>query len=184
MRVYIILAAIAMLAGCAKDYSQASFLEVMDGTKIEPAAFNASTRVNGPMLNKHTSDSLFSSSFTDYSLRAWITDGVEKYQLYVEVRYYASQWRNYRAANLYDGSSLETTTIRHDVVDCDFYAFLPAQCDYEEIFGISIPKSVMDKNRTSSLLVRVRATSGDRLLLDIPENYMSGFITKVRTAAK
>lgn len=153
----LILAAL-MLAGCASAPQQQS-----QATEVQDSQFDARITYLGPVVR--------ASGYT-WRMRAWRDKATQEVraQLYVTFSQAGERWRGYRTASLEDASQVQTVRINNDV-QCK-----RGLCMYTETVGVPLGPERLDP---AGLRVRLNAQSGVSTLVEVPADYMRGFVQTV-----
>ena len=96
-------------------------------------------------------------------IRSWLEKetGRVTHQLYVNHTYHSDGWKFWSRA-----SDENANDLRFVSIDRDVKVFIGC-CLYSEDFGISIAESILDKSKSTGLLIKIYAKSGDQKILNI-----------------
>ncbi len=148
-----------MLAGCAS--APRAPVDVAKQTQVSNSEFDARITYQGPQVR--TPDAT-------WRLRAWRdkATGEVRAQLYVTIDTTGDRWRGYRSASFDDTSSVQTVRIDTDV------ACRRSLCMYSETVGVPLDMARLSADR--ALRVRLNSQAGVNTLVEVPADYLRGFL--------
>ena len=174
--VILVLAATGLLlAGCATDYSKKPAPAIADATTVKDSAFDAQVRYTGPTLRTERRRGLF-MDYHSVSLRSFVDkkSGQSTNQIYV-VLSYVGGLRFYQTASFEGGVQRELLAIDRNVDFCN-----GGFCAYTETLGIQLTDAELE-SAVSGMKIRLNAKSGHESFIELPANYVAGFLAAVPT---
>lgn len=163
------------LIGCtgAKNYSPN---EIANLVKIESSEFDDKATIVGPKIQTTHSEGLLSIYHNDFRLRGWKSKNSNQptsFQLYIQVEYVRGSWAFFQSASFVGGKTVDLTKIKRDVSSCSS----GSGCIYSEIVGLEVKVPFLEKQKSSGFRVRLNSKSGATTVLEVPANYIQGYLS-------
>ena len=176
----------AVLSGCAAtpNVSSMSPSDIEQKVLVNNSEFDANIRLTGMNLKKvEESGFLTGYDYINYMTRSWVNKETSSvtHQVYISIAYAAGGWRFYNSATLKGGDPLEFTSINRDVVGCQGGTYV-SSCNYKETIGINLTDDFLQSKSDDGISFRISSQSGKENVLNIPSNYLQGYLTAVKKA--
>jgi hypothetical protein len=101
------------------------------------------------------------------------------FQLVIDANY-GGALRHYDTVRMIDGEVYPTLQRRHDTVRCQIFGNMTDSCLYRDRTRIELSQNVLQSFRHNGLSLILAATGTDYETIDLPANYIDGFLLAVQ----
>lgn len=177
------LAVVSVLAGCTGYVRNESPGCIARSVKQGPTPDGKGTAWFGPEMEQRRYRTLFYGyDVVYYRLAAQKPPGssaIPTYRLLIDA-HYGGNLRHYDLAKFADGSSRATADRQHTAERCQFFNNLIYACLFRDRAGLSLSRSELEHARTGGLQLVLSSGTQDYERIDLPANYIQGFLQAVR----
>ena len=167
-----------MLSGCAQNAALIPADDFAKKVAVNTSDFDTDLKYVAPKLYGFKKRGLLSAGDRmKLNLRGWKdkATGKVRHQLYIVIEY-DNDWRHYQSASFLGGSNQDLTVIDREVTGCHSYSSLGVFCDYRETLGLSFSDTDLNAAKEEGLKIRINAKSGHENILELPANYIKGYL--------
>lgn len=176
-------------SGKLESYSKKPPKQISKQVKVETSEFDDSVNFIAPEINSYNflkrggdvTAMLVPMPTQTYYLRGWKNKKTSKLRHQIYYMDLDNNWRFYQSASDSNAKKLELVKIDRDVScrgDSTLYS-VQSICNHWETVGISLSDSYLKSKKDSGLKVKIHAKSGEDRIIEIPSNYIKGYLSKV-----
>lgn len=174
-------ASVAPAFATTPNYAKLTPAQISKLVTVKRSKFNSETPVIGPQsVTKFPGSGFSDPGILTWLIRSWITKAgrASTSQIYLDLDYTDSHWRNYQSVNFVGGKMVKADLIDQQTGDCSEFS----GCELDETIGISVPTTMLEQQGSNALQFRVNAQAGPNIVITIPGTYLEGFVQALRQA--
>jgi hypothetical protein len=179
------LAAIMQVAGCTVNVREQSPDAIADSVKHVSTPDQPDLAWFAPELHiSHYRTLFYGYDTVDYRLAAPEHSGTKTnsgFRLLIDAHYGGNR-RHYDFAKMSDVSTREVTHHQHDTERCQIFNSLISSCLYRDRFSLNLSRSDLEHARIEGLKLLLTSETQDYERLDLPSNYIQGFLKATENA--
>jgi hypothetical protein len=136
---------------------------------------------HGPALRvSHYRTLFYGYDSVDYRLNASKSIASSlKYEMSIDADY-GGDLRHYDAVKFADGSSRQTVNHRHETERCQFFNSLVYACLFHDRASLELSRSELEATQLKGLRLTLSSDKQDYESIDLPANYVQGFLQAVQ----
>jgi hypothetical protein len=175
------------LTGCIENIRGASSTEIRQDIAVEVAPDNSYTWKAPELLVRH-----FRVTYCGYDRVYYRLSAVKpadsaqelQFRLVIDANYGLNtalkKMHDFNSVKFIDGSTLPITNVNHDVGRCQMFCEMYPACLYRDRADVELSLALLEASRHTGLVLTLASAEKDFEQLDLPAEYIDGFLQAVQ----
>lgn len=172
---------IICLAGCATGASTLTAKEVENHIKVEIMAGGNKVWIAPELQTRHFRTFFYGYDTVYYRLKANKSEKLPNdpvYHLLIDANYGGPE-RHYVLAKSVEGTSYVSNNLNHEILRCQIFGSMVSSCLYRDRTEVILEGALLETGRHKGLLLTLSSRFADYEQIELPAEYIDGFLQAV-----